>query len=278
MSAPSQAFALDPEFTSPPEAYIAPEADATPEPTTSPDPPASPRTSANRLNAQLSTGPRTAAGKLRSSLNALRHGLTSRAALLPSEDPAQFQLHHQRFFADLQPLGALEEQLVLSLASTAWRLNRIPALEAALLAAALHPHADAAPTTAARPADPDALDFALELALAPALAKGLAQQTRALSALSMNEARLSRQFDRTLKQLREIQAERRDAEAAQVEVQEVAIAAGPHAGPGERKLGFVLRNNPVDAYISRHARQQTQLPPHPARPLARAAATGGHTS
>ena len=62
MSAPSQAFAPDPEITAPPVA----EADAAP---------ASPRTTANRLNAQLSTGPRTAAGKLRSSLNALRHGL-----------------------------------------------------------------------------------------------------------------------------------------------------------------------------------------------------------
>ena len=34
---------------------------------------------ANRCNALLSTGPRTAGGKQRSSLNALTHGLTSRA-------------------------------------------------------------------------------------------------------------------------------------------------------------------------------------------------------
>ncbi len=232
MSAPSQAFALDPEFTAPPAPPVAPEAP------TAPASPASPRAAANRLNAQLSTGPRTRAGKLRSSLNALRHGLTSRAALLPSEDPAAYEAHRQSFVADLQPLGALEEQLVHSLASTAWRLNRIPALEADLL-----------------------LD-------------GFAQQTRSLAALSMNEARLSRQFDRTLKQLREIQAERRDAEAAQVEVEEVAIAAGPNAGPNERKVGFVLRNNPIDAYIARHAAQERQLPAHPASPLARAAASG----
>ncbi len=247
MSAPSQA--LDPKLIAPPvapEADVAPETHAAPQPDTPPQPDTapetSPRTSANRLNAQLSTGPRTAAGKLRSSLNALRHGLTSHTDLLPSEDPAAYQAHRRSFFQDLQPLGALEQQLVHSLASTAWRLNRIPALEAALLA--------------------------------PTPADALVKQTRALAALSAHEARLSRQFDRTLKQLREIQAERRAAEATQVEVQEVAIADGPNAG----KLGFVLRNNPVDAYLARHARQETQFPPHPARPLARTAAAGPATS
>ncbi len=228
MSAPSQA--LDPGIAAPP---VAPEA-----PAPSPVPPASHRAAANRQNAQRSTGPRTGPGKLRSSLNALRHGLTAASAVLPSEDPAAYEAHRRSFFADLQPLGALEEHLVRSLADTAWRLNRIPALEADLLV------------------------------------DGLAQQTRALATLGMNEARLSRQFDRTLKQLREIQAQRRDAEAAQVEVQEVAIAAGQDAGPGETKVGFVLRNNPIDAYIARHAAQERQLPPHPARPIACTAAMG----
>src|SRR5262245_10281402 len=35
---------------------------------------------ANRANAQRSTGPRTAAGKARASLNALRHGILARSA------------------------------------------------------------------------------------------------------------------------------------------------------------------------------------------------------
>src|ERR1700685_3206451 len=44
------------------------------------------RMEANRRNAQHSTGPRTEAGLKISSLNALRHGLTSRVVVLPSED------------------------------------------------------------------------------------------------------------------------------------------------------------------------------------------------
>jgi hypothetical protein len=41
---------------------------------------------ANCRNAQQSTGLRTEAGKKTSSLNALRHGITSRVVVLPSED------------------------------------------------------------------------------------------------------------------------------------------------------------------------------------------------
>src|SRR5580700_10520003 len=82
------------------------------------------RAEINRANSQHSTGPRTAAGKQRSSLNALRHGLTGHVIVLPAEDHAAYESHTQRFFADLQPNGALETQLVQSLADTSWRLNR----------------------------------------------------------------------------------------------------------------------------------------------------------
>ncbi len=91
-----------------------------------------PRTRANRANAQLSTGPRTAAGKQRSSLNALRHGLTAASPVLPSEDPAAYQRHCRQFLDEYQPATPTETQLVQELADTAWRLNRIPLLEAEL--------------------------------------------------------------------------------------------------------------------------------------------------
>ncbi|HEV2245119.1 MAG TPA: hypothetical protein VGW37_00570, partial [Terriglobia bacterium] len=44
------------------------------------------RAAANRANSLLSTGPRTAAGKQRSSMNALSHGLTAASPVLPTED------------------------------------------------------------------------------------------------------------------------------------------------------------------------------------------------
>jgi len=49
------------------------------------------------------TGPRTAAGKQRSSLNALRHGLTGHIVVLPTEDQAAYQRHLQRFVHHSNP-------------------------------------------------------------------------------------------------------------------------------------------------------------------------------
>jgi len=116
-----------------------------------------PRTRANRANARHSTGPRTEPGKQRSSLNALRHGLprptdpdgtsrgteiqerskgvpaTARTALLPTEDPEAYQRHIQQFLDEYAPANPTETQLVHEIANTAWRLNRIPFLEAELL-------------------------------------------------------------------------------------------------------------------------------------------------
>jgi hypothetical protein len=92
-----------------------------------------PRARANRANALLSTGPRTAAGKQRSSQNALTHGLTAASPVLTTENPAAYQLHCRQFFDEYQPATPTESQLTRELADTAWRLNRIPALEAALL-------------------------------------------------------------------------------------------------------------------------------------------------
>jgi hypothetical protein len=44
---------------------------------------------ANRANAAHSTGPTTGEGQQRSSLNAMKHGLTGRTVLLPREKKAR---------------------------------------------------------------------------------------------------------------------------------------------------------------------------------------------
>ena len=84
----------------------------------------------NQANAQHSTGPVTDAGKQRSSLNALRHGLTAQTVVLPTEDLEAYQSHLKSFTAEYHPKGATECNLIQALADATWRLNRIPALEA----------------------------------------------------------------------------------------------------------------------------------------------------
>src|SRR5260370_4793823 len=87
------------------------------------------RAETNRENAQKSTGPRTEAGKQRSSLNALRHGLTGQTVVLPSDDLIAYQRHCQEFLDQYLPKNKTEIQLAQSLADLSWRLNRITAIE-----------------------------------------------------------------------------------------------------------------------------------------------------
>ena len=151
------------------------------------------RAAINWENAQHSTGPRTEAGKQRSSFNALRHGLTAVSPVLPSEDPAAYEAHRRGFFDEYKPATPTESQLVQELVDTSWRLNRIPALEAGALAHAID-----------LPPDIN-LDATGELDI-------LGDAHRALAILGLHSGRLSRQFQKALAQLREIQKDRAERE------------------------------------------------------------------
>lgn len=48
---------------------------------------------ANRQNAQASTGPKTDAGKERSSLNATRHGFTGQTLVLCNDEKDAYEFH-----------------------------------------------------------------------------------------------------------------------------------------------------------------------------------------
>ena len=90
---------------------------------------------ANRANAKHSTGPKTERGKVRSRLNALKHGLTAKDIVIGEEDPNEFEALRADLEADFQPRTRLEYELIERLAGLLWRLRRIPVLEAALIKA-----------------------------------------------------------------------------------------------------------------------------------------------
>src|SRR5579864_8880129 len=196
-------------------------------------PAATNRAAINRANSLHSTGPRTEAGKQRSALNALTHGLTSRMAVLPAEDLAAYQSHCQQFRDEYQPKTPTETQLVQELADTSWRLNRIPLLEADLLARAANP-----PTEEA------------------AIAFDIVDAHKAIATLGMHSHRLSKQFHKTLEQLRAIQFHRRQGELRDLKDAAAILELHKHKGiPWEpADNGFVFSRDEVERASQRMMR------------------------
>jgi hypothetical protein len=182
------------------------------------------------LTPNRATGPRTAAGKQRSSMNALTHGLTAASAILPSEDQAAYDAHRRSFFAEYQPATPTETQLTQELADTAWRINRIPSLEAALLDRAANP-----------PTDQAAIDF------------DIVDAHRALATLGLHYQRLSRQFQKAVDHLREIQADRAERERRDLKDAAALLELHKHEGiPWEpADHGFVFSKGQVEAFAQR---------------------------
>ena len=90
---------------------------------------------ANRENAKKSTGPRTPEGKARSSRNARKHGRLSTDAVIPGEDPAEFDRLLNAVEAWALPRNYLERQICLQIADAQWRMQRISRIETAVITA-----------------------------------------------------------------------------------------------------------------------------------------------
>ncbi len=160
---------------------------------------------ANRANAQLSTGPTTSEGKAKSSLNAVKTGLTGRTVLLPSDDAAAYQEQVYEFQQEYRPVGLRESTLVQSIADTFWRLDRIRSLEMAIYAqgrtqfAADFEHED----PAARPRLIDLHTFLT--------------YEKQIHNLQIQEARLLRYYSKAAAELRQLQTERKTREINELE-------------------------------------------------------------
>ncbi len=176
------------------------------------------RLAANRANAQLSTGPITPEGKAKSSLNAVKTGLTGRAILLAdAEEAAAYRAHIERLLDYWQPADVREHALVQALADTQWRLDAIPGLESGLYALGRLRYADLYAEE-----DPSVRRVLLDAHIENTEAK-------ALRNLRLHERRLRRHYEQDeaelerLRQLRfeeeeekeQAEAQRREEEAEQ---------------------------------------------------------------
>ncbi len=153
-------------------------------------------------------GPRTPEGKARSRLNALKHGLTATLpVILPGEDPDNLQTLAESMRDDLQPASAFEGDLVEHLISIAWRRRRIPAIEADLY----RQHNE---TLRQNGQPPPPITDASPARIISAYLTSATDKTDPLARLHRHESSLKRDFDKTLAQLRQLQASRAQNELA----------------------------------------------------------------
>jgi hypothetical protein len=197
---------------------------------------------ANRANAQLSTGPISAAGKLKSSANALTTGLTGRTVLLPTDDAARYHAHLQSYEAHFQPATPEEQALVQSLADTSWRLARIPGLEMNIYAQGHIAFAD---------------EFAeQDDSIRPALieAQTYLAYEKQIRNLNLQEARLVRRREKETAELRRLQQERAAKPASTAFIPIKASTANPT----ETEIGFDFS---TDEFAAHTEPPSTQIPP-----------------
>jgi hypothetical protein len=199
---------------------------------------------ANRRNAQQSTGPRTEAGKKISSLNALRHGLTSRVVVLPSEDLDAYQKFSTDYLASLAPETFPETQCAQTIIDTQWRLNRVRSIEEGMLALGHqtpagdldwgHPQIHAAMTASAV----------------------FLENSQAFVNLSMHEQRLYRILTAATKSLEEMKTKRKAARQAALDDAVAQHNLNKMLGlpPEPPTAGFVFKPEEIAIECHRHRR------------------------
>jgi hypothetical protein len=139
--------------------------------------------------------------------------------VLAREDPAAYRPHCRQFFDQYQPATPTQTQLTQELADTAWRLNRIPPLESELFSQNPNPQT-----------------------LIPMLAT-----------LGLHYQHLSRQFQKALDTLRDIQADRAARQRREQTDAAALLDTHKHKGiPWElADHGFVFSKDPLERFAQR---------------------------
>jgi len=205
-----------------------------------PNPALSPaRLAANRANSRLSTGPASTQGKAKACLNAVKTALTGRTVLLPADDAAAYEQHVLAYTKELRPLTQCECDLVQSIADTAWRLKRIPALEMAIYAQGRIQFASSFDDH-----DPSLRPSMMEL-------QSFLTYEKQLRNLQLQESRLARRYEKDTAELRTMQRERDQREAIDFDVASKLYLAAKHDNkpfnPSDR--GFDFSIDDIESYL-----------------------------
>ena len=172
------------------------------------------RMTANRENAQHSTGPQDTA---RTRFNGVQHGLTSKQTVIPGESQHEYDEFREEFLSDLNPQSAIERTLADRAIAAAWRLKRFQGVESAFfndcVSAFLNDNPDADPAAAMA-----------NLFIDPV-------ETKKMSLFLRYQTAVQREYDKAISEFKKARAEREKEqfEQAMVEAAKQRSAVGGFA-------------------------------------------------
>jgi hypothetical protein len=198
------------------------------------------------IDLEIARQPRPPELKYQTPQTAVKHGLTKQVVVMPAEEIEAFEAHFKSFRDEYNPKGATEKHMVQLLADIAFRMDRLSAIESNLL---LTGHNEIE-------VDPNMRRAALctaDLFLKP-------EYQKALATLSTHGQRLHRQYERTIKILREMQEKRKREEAPDLgratDIAELYEKADKAYNPA--MYGFVF--TPEEMKAERLRRERERLP------------------
>jgi len=189
-------------------------------------------------------GPRTPAGRARSSLNGLKHGLCARTVLLPNDDPAVYLRFCKQILDYWKPANAMEQSIAQLIANDCWRLERSNTHEQGFMALG----------HGGQPGEVVCQDAVIHAAITEA--GTFRDNPQAFATLSIYEQRITRSIHKNMKVLQEMQKERKAAEQAAME--EAVLLHNYHKMLGEawdpKDDEFVYSSEQVSREAARRAR------------------------
>jgi hypothetical protein len=188
---------------------------------------------ANQQNAQKSTGPKTEAGKQRSSLNSTGHGFTGQQIILSPEENAAYDAHCIAYLDQYRPQTHEETDLILQYADQQWTLHQISVQQMTVL-------------SIMNLATSQLLLDGAELIFVNTITAPYYKQ---LSTLGTYEQRRRRAAVATLAAFKALEARREAEMAVAAKTCTTLKAQGKPFNPQE--FGFVHSAEEIDLYISR---------------------------
>ena len=138
-------------------------------------------------------------------MNALRHGLTARVVVLPTEDMDAYQAFAKEIVDSLDAQTPVERQFAQTVADNQWRINRIRSIEDGMLGMG---HFEAAGNFDCPSA---------EIHSAMTAARAFRNDSKSFVNLSIYEQRLHRSMKESLRQLKDLQTERREHQKTEMD-------------------------------------------------------------